>query len=307
MLRDFLTSIADKLRELLGTTDTINAQNFTSKIDEVYEAGKSAGGGGGINPEWTDWRMFDYYDNRHDLFEKLKYSDTHNGINFSMMFNNCKKITTIPLIDTSNGTDFYQMFIGCNQLTTIPLIDTSNAKDLSSIFFNCSGLKTVPNLDTKNCLNFEKMFSSCRSLEAIPELDTSNGTNFSYMFYACANITTIPKINTSNNTNFTSMFYNCSKLITILEIDTSKGTSFSSMFDGCRELENITFVGTINKSISLSSSTKLTHDSLMSIINALADKIGQSGTFKLTIGATNVAKLTTEELEIIGAKGWTYA
>ena len=40
-LTDFLTSLADKFRSKLGTTGAINPQDFDSKVDEVYEKGKS--------------------------------------------------------------------------------------------------------------------------------------------------------------------------------------------------------------------------------------------------------------------------
>lgn len=50
----------------------------------------------------------------------------------------------------------------------------------------------------------------------------------------------------------------------------------------------------------------LTHESLMSILNALQDKSEDtSGTvWTITIGSTNYAKLSTEEIEIAEKKGW---
>ena len=40
-LTDFLTSLADTFRSKLGTTRTINPQDFDSKVSEVYEKGVS--------------------------------------------------------------------------------------------------------------------------------------------------------------------------------------------------------------------------------------------------------------------------
>ncbi len=40
MLKEYLSTLASKFREKLGTTEKINAQDFADKIDEVYEAGK---------------------------------------------------------------------------------------------------------------------------------------------------------------------------------------------------------------------------------------------------------------------------
>lgn len=50
-LNEFLTAIANALRAKLNTTGTIAAQDFPTKINDVYDAGVSAGGGSGI-AEW---------------------------------------------------------------------------------------------------------------------------------------------------------------------------------------------------------------------------------------------------------------
>ena len=41
-LTDFLTSIAAKFRAKLGTSGTINPQDFESKVDDVFDAGKKS-------------------------------------------------------------------------------------------------------------------------------------------------------------------------------------------------------------------------------------------------------------------------
>lgn len=50
----------------------------------------------------------------------------------------------------------------------------------------------------------------------------------------------------------------------------------------------------------------LSHDSLMSIINALKDYSNDTSgtTWKITLGSDNIAKLSAEELNIIHDKGW---
>lgn len=69
-------------------------------------------------------------------------------------------------------------------------------------------------------------------------------------------------------------------------------------------LENITGNPNFKVSLDLSSCTKLTHDSLMVIINGLQTVTGSK---VLTLGATNLAKLTYEEKAIATSKGWTLA
>ena len=54
----------------------------------------------------------------------------------------------------------------------------------------------------------------------------------------------------------------------------------------------------------MSASNKLTHDSIMVIINGLQTV---TTTQTLTLGSTNLAKLTDEEKKIATDKGWTLA
>ena len=264
------TNLVSKGVSAEGTETTTELIN---KVNDIESGGTSV-----INPEWTDWRHFSYYDNRNDLVAKLKYSDTANGTNFNYMFNYCYALTSIPQLDTSNGTDFSYMFNYCKALTTIPQLDTSNGT------------------------NFNRMFISCNKLTSIPQLDTSNGTDFSGVFYYCWSLTSIPPLDTSKGTNFSYMFYDCKALTTIslLNMSSMSDTSCINMFYNCTALKNITFEGTIpvrgNMSV-FSYSNNLTVESLMSFINALTN-MNSSATYTITIGSTNLAKLTEEQIQI---------
>ena len=148
------------------------------------------------------------------------------------------------------------------------------------------------------------MFSYCCFLKTIPQFDTNKVTDFGNMFDECESITTIPKLDTSNGTRFSYMFNNCYSLGTIPQLNTSKGTDFRYMVDDCKSLTTLGgFVG-LSASLILSSSTKLTHDSLMNVINNLATVTSST---TLTLGSTNLAKLTDEEKKIATDKGWTLA
>ena len=216
------TNLVSKGVSAEGTETTTELIN---KVNDIESGGTSV-----INPEWTDWRYFSYYDNRNDLVARLKYSDTANGKKFSNMFNYCGALTSIP------------------------------------------------------------------------QLDTSNGTNFSYMFYECGALTSIPQLDTSNGKNFGSMFNNCRALtsISLLNMSNVSGTNWSSMFYNCPALKNVTFEGTIpvrgNMSV-FSSCPNLTVESLMSFINALTN-MSDTATYTITIGSTNLAKLTEEQIQI---------
>ena len=216
------TNLVSKGVSAEGTETTTELIN---KVNDIESGGTSV-----INPEWTDWRYFSYYDNRNDLVAKLKYSDTANGKDFSNMFYACSSLTTIPQLDTSNGTNFGAMFNGCSALTSIL------------------------------------------------QLSTSNGTNFNGMFSVCTALTTI----------------------SLLTMSSMSGTSCINMFYNCTALENVTFEGTIpvrgNITV-FSTCPNLTVDSLMSFINALTN-MNSSATYTITIGSTNLAKLTEEQIQI---------
>lgn len=86
----------------------------------------------------------------------------------------------------------------------------------------------------------------------------------------------------SGSSNFTNTFYNISTT-----------------------LKDITGTITgISQSLSLSSSSALTRDSLLVLINGLKDLTGQTGK-TLTLHATAKARLTADDIAIATAKNWT--
>ena len=127
--------------------------------------------------------------------------------------------------------------------------------------------------------------------------------------FAYSKIVRVPEI--TKKGQFVAGFAEAKKLKTIDKLTVIEATSpfTNNTFQNCLELENITIGGSIDgNGMNLQWSTKLTHDSLVSIINALADKSADtSGTvWKVTVGSENLAKLTTEDLDNIQLKGWQF-
>ena len=106
-------------------------------------------------------------------------------------------------------------------------------------------------------------------------------------------------------------FYACSSLVHIPKLKVAETTMYNAnTFQACSALEELIIEGTIGQqNFDVHWSTKLTRDSLLSIISALADyKDGTSGTtYTVTLGPTNLAKLTEAEKAIATQKGWTLA
>lgn len=137
-------------------------------------------------------------------------------------------------------------------------------------------------------------------------LDTSAVTQASTMFGYSSQNTAVPKLDLSASTSNNEIFSGATLLETIEEIKVSPNATFSNAFKGCTNLTNMTVTGVIGQNgFNVSTSTKLTHDSLMSIINCLEAKT--SGTWTVTLGTTNLAKLTDSEKAIATQKGWTLA
>jgi hypothetical protein len=75
---------------------------------------------------------------------------------------------------------------------------------------------------------------------------------------------------------------------------------------GCTSLEFVTLENGFNCRLNISSSTKFSAETLVAMFEALADLTGQEAK-TLTIGSTNLAKLTEEQIAIATNKNWTLA
>ena len=180
-----------------------------------------------------------------------------------------------------------------------------DATGSASYLFDGYGGNSIEGLisysDTSNVTSMYYMFNWCAKLATITQLDTSNVTNMAYMFDWCIDLITIPQLNTSKVTSMNNMFYKCSSLRTIPQLDVSKVENMSSMFNGCTSLKSILMTG-MKVSFTISASTQFEESDLVTILNNLATV---TSTQTLTMGSTNLAKLTDEEKAIATNKGWT--
>ncbi|MDO5478291.1 MAG: hypothetical protein Q4G23_03915 [Clostridia bacterium] len=127
------------------------------------------------------------------------------------------------------------------------------------------------------------------------------------VFYnTCLTDTKVPIY--ANSLNIGGMFYRARQMKYIRGLVLKESTTFANAFTECNNLEKLIVSGIIGQNgFNVQWSTKLTHDSLMSIINALEDKTADtSGTeWIVTLGDENKAKLTDSELAIAENRGWT--
>ena len=176
----------------------------------------------------------------------------------------------------------------------------------SRLKFSNTTFTEIPEVfDFSDVTNIAQMFSYCTSLTIPPQMDTSKVTSMYRTFYQCFSLTIALPMNTSNVTNMNGLFQACSSLTTVPEMDVSNVTEIGFIFRACSSLTDLGgFIG-LKLNLDLSASSKITHDSLMNVITKAADVTAAPAT--LTLGSTNLAKLSDEEKAIATNKGWTLA
>ena len=275
-LQDFLTDVANSIRTKTGTTDPINAQDFSDKILNISSGGNTLKTL--LDATKSCYYLFQDY-NGASVDDLIQPNDTENVIRTDYMFYNCSNLTTVPQLNTNKVTNMRSMFYNCGKLTTIPLLNTSNVNSMYQIFYNCKSLTTVPQLNTSNVTDMASVFCNCSLLTTVPLFDTSKVTNMSQMFWHCSSLQTVPAFDCSNVTNMNNIFASCSSLKSVLMTN-------------------------IGVSLDISASTQFERADLVTILNNLKTV---TSTKVLKMGATNLAKLTDEDKAIATGKGWTLA
>ena len=196
-----------------------------------------------------------------------------------------KKVPDIIIDDSV--TSIANLFTNYSNVIVPKIICNNNVKDFTSVYGNCTNATEidVSGLNFSNARTGNYMFADCRSLTS---LDLSN--------FDASKIS-----GSANNYTITYMFNDCLNL-TNLKFMKNLGKGYV-----------IEATGYKSSTVDLSSCSKLTHESLIDVINSIYDlnltyDVANGGTLytqNLQIGSTNLAKLTEEEIAIATNKGWT--
>ena len=135
--------------------------------------------------------------------------------------------------------------------------------------------------------------------------DTSKANTVSYVFNANSTLVEAPLIDASNSTSISRLFNGCESLKRAsVFLPANKLTDSTNAFSKCYELEDLVVSGVIDIPLSFTDSSKLTSDSVQSIIDHLKDLTGATAQ-TLTLHATVGGKLTDAQKATITAKNWT--
>ena len=210
MLRQYLKSLADKFREKLGVTnyEIINAQDFVLAIDEVYEAGKQAGGGGNTDEAFKNgkkeiWKGITCNNTRTVYNNAFQYTDLDyfypygkmEPTNAGYMFANTRNGEKINLkarlaecggtLDFSNATNMQRAFY-VSGVTDLGVIDCTATTNLAYLYCSSTYLQSIEKMIVHSGNTYQSSFDACSALTNI-EFEGEIGNNIS--FANCTNLT----------------------------------------------------------------------------------------------------------------------
>ena len=260
-------------------------------VEKIQTGGTSGGTTPVEPPKPTNQRASFAYDNATSIvIPKLMIVDVTTITDLSYCFYNCKNLTSLSLPDEfgQNATTLFHCFDSCSKLTSL----------------------TLPTGFGQNATNINRCFYYNDKLASLTIHDGfgQNATDFSYCFYMLKALTTLilPAGCGRNVTNMDSCFSYCSGLTTLHLPDGfgQNAKKTTRCFYNCTALTTITGNPNFKVSVDFSKSTNLTHDSIMVIINGLQTV---TTTQTLTLGSTNLGKISEEEQQVATGKGWTLA
>lgn len=279
----------------------------------------------------TKSTMYLFYNYQGTSVDNLiQYSDTENVEDMSRTFYNAK-VVRVPELNTKKVKNFSYAF-SRSSISEFSNWDFSNAESIGYLLQNCSSLKTdivinnLSKLTGDYCLNGICQQNAVTSV-TLNDLNPDIAYSIDSAFFHCGWLKSV-SLNTTTGVpmkvkSMSETFNYCSQLKTLPLMDLTQCTRFS--VKGCNSLEsipaydlsNITSIDLnslyklaefhatgMKVSFDISSSTNFTREALVEILNNLATV---TSTQTLTMGATNLAKLTDQDKAIATNKGWTLA
>lgn len=282
-IQDFLTDVADAIREKKGTTDKINPQDFSSEIASIQSGGR-------------DWSEIGYNAEPSFIEEGFAYAKEikENWDDSISYFKDDLDLIIFPNISFSSKRKADDFFNGCCNLIDVGNLSIELFSSCTKIFYNCHALKKLPLLNMINNTSLWYAFTSCDSLVELHITNSNKVTYYSNAFNGDKNLAYINAIDMSSASNSSSMFASCSNLLFCLIKNVGKSTLTSFQFQGA------TVWGTGGEE-----NRQSLIDSLITYSYDRASAGMPTATIKLS--ANTKALLTEEEIAQITNKGFSLA
>lgn len=264
-LKNYLTDVADAIREKINTTDKIKASEFDDKIREISGASEqwewaldNVINFGSANPtffrgntylkvlpnyledkclEITDWR--NAFNSCTNLIEAN--INTINGTNFSSIFYNCSKlINVINTGDFSKGLNCTNAFR--NTRVTDDVVQKFSFDSITNgfgMFGYGTKITQLPKFNHETITNMGEMFWQCSLSDlGTEDLNFPNVTNAEGIFGE-TQVVKAPNLSFPNTTSVKGIFRDCQKLISVANFNIPNATNVAEAFKGCTNLTTI--------------------------------------------------------------------
>lgn len=314
-LQDFVTDIADAIREKKGTEDKINPQDFADEIRDIHEEvdmfGLSTIGFTKVKDAWIKENII--------YAQQLAEQWDPNGTT-PLLFQNNQKLLFLPALKFNAPINTTYMFENCYGLVAIANESIPITGNCDYMFEKCHSLHKAPIFENP-ITSANAMFSECYSLQGEICLVLSKDIKtVGSMFANCKSLQKVKLINTENCTYWFAAFSNCLSLQRIEGIDLSSATRLDMGHNYNYNLQYIEI-----KNLGKSSATNFpfgsgcfpvwgvgSEENRQSLVDSLLtysyDRAANGlPTATIQLSSTTKALLTEEEIAQITAKGFTIA
>lgn len=164
-LTNFLTDVADAIRQKKGDSSKILAKDFDTEISNLS--------GGGSTSTYAPRAISFYGCQEKDMTNEIQGWSSSNLTSMQYAFCGCTNVTNLDLshIDTSKVTLMNDCFSGCNYLKTLNTKNwnTDLVKDVARMFRNCRVLENIDlsNGTFNNAKSWQFFLEGCMSLKTV--------------------------------------------------------------------------------------------------------------------------------------------
>ena len=310
-LTDFLTDVADAIREKKGTTDLINPQDFSDEIKSIKTS--TSMWTGHVDVEglkaigWDDEDIAYYQEHGVNWMEEddefHKVSEDNKALYGVLTADNIQeykdRVVWLPKIDWSETRNIAQIFKGCYLMKGLPMFNKKTFTGFVESFRDCTSLTCVPPLDYALANYTSGAFRFCYSLQYVPPLVNLNpAATAQYMFTGCVSLTEVEAVNIqriATDSGIISIYGQCRSLKRILgEID-ALNKNITDILNLCNALTDVR-IRNLSSSLNLSYSAPINKASLLFMIT------NEAATSAITISlhADAYARLS-QDADIIAA------